>query len=126
MFKKNHYSFRHLTRAYAGAVQTSLYNHNVVVSVENLVTQQYNKDDQYIRAFMSEIMSVFKDIAQLNLMEQLKGIEEVLGLESDGIDKLIEKFKEHAAALKIPEAICNVFDEEIAKLARLKSTASDA
>jgi Lon-like ATP-dependent protease len=37
-----------------------------VVNITNLPTQTYNKDDQYIRAFMSEIVSVFKDIAQLN------------------------------------------------------------
>jgi Lon-like ATP-dependent protease len=36
------------------------------VDITNLTTQPYNKDDQYIRAFMSEIVSVFKDIAQLN------------------------------------------------------------
>ncbi|KAI0267631.1 ATP-dependent protease La [Gloeopeniophorella convolvens] len=37
-----------------------------IVNINNLFTQPYNKDDQYIRAFMSEIVSVFKDIAQLN------------------------------------------------------------
>ncbi|KAF8271154.1 hypothetical protein EI94DRAFT_1770519 [Lactarius quietus] len=37
-----------------------------IVNITNLFTQPYNKDDQYIRAFMSEIVSVFKDIAQLN------------------------------------------------------------
>src|SRR6267154_1686415 len=37
-----------------------------IVNITNLLTQPYNKDDQYIRAFMSEIVSVFKDIAQLN------------------------------------------------------------
>jgi ATP-dependent Lon protease len=49
-------------------VQTSfLHKHSIsIVQVDNLVTQPYNKDGQYIRAFMSEIVSVFKDIAQLN------------------------------------------------------------
>jgi Lon-like ATP-dependent protease len=195
-----------------------LYYHTVsVVSVENLVTQLYNKDDQYIRAFMSETVSAFKDITQLNplfrdqitnfsinqvasnvfdepgkltyfaaaavstsevqelqdvleslivddrlrtallvlkkelinaqlqskpnrdvdskipkrqrehyLMEQLKGIKKELGMESDGKDKLIEKFKECVAALKIPEAVRKVFDEEIAKLASLEPAASEA
>lgn len=187
-----------------------------VVNVENLVTQSYNKDDQYIRAFMSEIVSVFKDIAQLNplfrdqianfsmnqvatnvfdepdkladfaaavstgepnelqdvleslvvsdrlrkallvlkkelinaqlqsklardvdskiakrqreyyLMEQLKGIKKELGMESDGKDKLIEKFKERAAALKMPEAVRKVFDEELNKLQHLEPAASEA
>jgi Lon-like ATP-dependent protease len=52
----------------SGPVQTSfLHKHSIsIVQVDNLVTQPYSKDDQYIRAFMSEIVSVFKDIAQLN------------------------------------------------------------
>lgn len=201
-----------------GPAQTSfLHNHDVsIVEVENLYTHPYNKDDQYIRAFMSEIVSVFKDIAQLNplfrdqitnfsinqvatnvfdepdkladfaaavstgavtelqdvlealhvddrlrkallvlkkelinaqlqsklsrdvdskiakrqreyyLMEQLKGIKKELGMESDGKDKLIEKFKERAASLKMPEAVRKVFDEELNKLAGLEPAASEA
>jgi Lon-like ATP-dependent protease len=35
-----------------------------IVNIMNLVTHPYNKDSQYIRAFISEI--VFKDIAQLD------------------------------------------------------------
>ncbi|KAL7279252.1 hypothetical protein ACG7TL_007093 [Trametes sanguinea] len=199
-------------------MQTSfLEKYNVsVVNVENLATQPYNKDDQHIRAFMSEIVSVFKDIAQLNplfrdqianfsinqvasnvfdepdkladfaaavstgepqelqdvleslivkdrlskallvlkkelinaqlqsklardvdskiakrqreyyLMEQLKNIKKELGMESDGKDKLIEKFKERAAALKMPEAVRKVFDEELNKLMHLEPAASEA
>ncbi|KAL4065016.1 Lon protease C-terminal proteolytic domain-containing protein [Scleroderma yunnanense] len=201
-----------------GPVQTSfLHNHAIsIVEVENLATHPYNKDDQYIRAFMSEIVSVFKDIAQLNplfrdqitnfsinqvasnvfdepdkladfaaavssgevrelqdvleslvvedrlrkallvikkelinaqlqsklsrdvdtkiakrqreyyLMEQLKGIKKELGMESDGKDKLIEKFKERAAALKMPDAVRKVFDEELNKLMGLEPAASEA
>lgn len=201
-----------------GPVQTSfLHKHAIsVVQVDNLVTQPYNKDDQYIRAFMSEIVSVFKDIAQLNplfrdqitnfsinqvasnvfdepdkladfaaavssgevgelqdvleslvvddrlrkallvlkkelinaqlqsklsrdvdskiakrqreyyLMEQLKGIKKELGMESDGKDKLIEKFKERAASLKMPEGVRKVFDEELNKLMGLEPAASEA
>ncbi|KAH0825777.1 hypothetical protein J3R83DRAFT_8870 [Lanmaoa asiatica] len=201
-----------------GPVQTSfLHNHAIsIVQVENLLTHPYNKDDQYIRAFMSEIVSVFKDIAQLNplfrdqitnfsinqvasnvfdepdkladfaaavssgevgelqdvlesltvedrlrkallvlkkelinaqlqsklsrdvdskiakrqreyyLMEQLKGIKKELGMESDGKDKLIEKFKERAAALKMPEGVRKVFDEELNKLMGLEPAASEA
>ncbi|ETW83354.1 mitochondrial ATP-dependent protease [Heterobasidion irregulare TC 32-1] len=187
-----------------------------IVNVDNLVTQPFNKDDQYIRAFMSEIVSVFKDIAQLNplfrdqitnfsinqvasnvfdepdkladfaaavstgevgelqdvlesllvedrlrkallvlkkelinaqlqsklsrdvdskiakrqreyyLMEQLKGIKKELGMESDGKDKLIEKFKERAASLKMPEPVKKVFDEELSKLMHLEPAASEA
>jgi len=199
-------------------VQTSfLHDFDIsVVDVENLSTLPYNKDDQYIRAFMSEIISVFKDIAQLNplfrdqitnfsinqvasnvfdepdkladfaaavstgdvrelqdvlesltvddrlrkallvlkkelinaqlqsklsrdvdskiakrqreyyLMEQLKGIKKELGMESDGKDRLIEKFKERAAQLKMPEAAQKVFDEELNKLSHLEPAASEA
>ncbi|KAG6856297.1 hypothetical protein H0H87_005710 [Tephrocybe sp. NHM501043] len=204
--------------AIEGNVQTNfLFEHAVsIVHVDNLVTQPYNKDDQYIRAFMSEIVSVFKDIAQLNplfrdqitnfsinqvasnvfdepdkladfaaavssgevrelqdvleslvvddrlrkallvlkkelinaqlqsklsrdvdskiakrqreyyLMEQLKGIKKELGMESDGKDKLIEKFKERASTLKMPEIVRKVFDEELSKLASLEPAASEA
>ncbi len=201
-----------------GTPQTSfLHNHDIsIVKVENLSTQPYNKENHHVRAFMSEIVSVFKDIAQLNplfrdqitnfsinqiasnvfdepdkladfaaavstgdvgelqdvleslvvedrlqkallvlkkelinaqlqskisrdvdtkiakrqreyyLMEQLKGIKKELGMESDGKDKLIEKFKERAAVLKMPEAVRKVFDEEISKLAGLEPAASEA
>jgi ATP-dependent Lon protease len=187
-----------------------------IVNIDNLNAHPYNKTNQYIRAVMSEIISVFKDIAQLNplfrdqitnftvsqsannvfdepdkladfaaavstgevgelqdvleslvvedrlrkallvlkkelinaqlqskisrdvdskiqkrqreyyLMEQLKGIKKELGMESDGKDKLIEKFKERADALKMPEAVRKVFDEELAKLQTLEPAASEA
>ncbi|KIM40763.1 hypothetical protein M413DRAFT_72723 [Hebeloma cylindrosporum] len=209
---------KHLSESTSGPVQTAfLHKHDIsIVNVENLVTLPYNKDDQYIRAFMSEIVSVFKDIAQLNplfrdqitnisinqvaanvfdepdkladfaaavssgevqelqdvleslvvddrlrkallvlkkelinaqlqsklsrdvdskiakrqreyyLMEQLKGIKKELGMESDGKDKLIEKFRERAAGLKMPEGVRKVFDEELAKLQGLEPAASEA
>lgn len=194
-----------------------LHSHDVsIVNVENLHTQPYKKDDQHIRAFMSEIVSVFKDIAQLNplfrdqitnfsinqvaanvfdepdkladfaaavstgevgelqdvleslvvddrlrkallvlkkelinaqlqsklsrdvdskiakrqreyyLMEQLKGIKKELGMESDGKDKLIEKFRERAASLVMPEGVKKVFEEELSKLQGLEPAASEA
>ncbi|KAL5504359.1 PIM1 [Sanghuangporus vaninii] len=207
-----------VARQQAPPVQTAfLQNFDIsLVNVENLYTQPYNKDDQYIRAFMSEIVSVFKDIAQLNplfrdqittfsinqvatnvfdepdkladfaaavstgevqelqdvlealsvedrlrkallvlkkelinaqlqsklsrdvdskiakrqreyyLMEQLKGIKKELGMESDGKDKLIEKFKERANSLKMPEGVRKVFDEELNKLMHLEPAASEA
>lgn len=61
--------FSHLSLQFRSALlQTSfLQDYDAsIVNITNLVTQPYNKDDQYIRAFMSEIVSVFKDIAQLN------------------------------------------------------------
>jgi Lon-like ATP-dependent protease len=45
------------------------------------------------------------------LREQLKGIKKELGMESDGKDKLVDKFKERAKTLVIPEAAKKVFDE---------------
>lgn len=194
-----------------------VHSHDVsIVNVENLHTLPYKKDDQHIRAFMSEIVSVFKDIAQLNplfrdqitnfsinqvaanvfdepdkladfaaavstgevgelqdvleslvvddrlrkallvlkkelinaqlqsklsrdvdskiakrqreyyLMEQLKGIKKELGMESDGKDKLIEKFRERAASLVMPEGVKKVFEEELSKLQGLEPAASEA
>ena len=59
-------------------------------------------------------------------MEQLKGIKKELGMESDGKDKLIEKFKERVASLKMPEGVRKVFEEELAKLQGLEPAASEA
>ncbi len=59
------------------------------------------------------------------LMEQMKGIRRELGVESDGKDKLVEKFKEKADKLAMPEAVRKVFDEEINKLAHLEPAASE-
>ncbi|TVY56737.1 Mitochondrial Lon protease-like protein, partial [Lachnellula suecica] len=59
------------------------------------------------------------------LMEQMKGIRRELGIESDGKDKLVEKFKEKALKLAMPEAVKKVFDEEINKLAHLEPAASE-
>ena len=59
------------------------------------------------------------------LMEQMKGIRRELGLESDGKDKLVEKFKEKANKLAMPDQVKKVFDEEINKLAHLEPAASE-
>jgi Lon-like ATP-dependent protease len=59
------------------------------------------------------------------LMEQMKGIRRELGIESDGKDKLVEKFNEKASKLAMPEAVSKVFDEEINKLAHLEPAASE-
>ncbi|PWZ03069.1 ATP-dependent protease La, partial [Testicularia cyperi] len=187
-----------------------------LVNVTNLAAAPYDKrNDQYIRAVMAELISVFKDIAQLNplfrdqianfsisqgagnvfeepekladfaaavstgevgelqavlealdirerlqkalvvlkkelmnaqlqskiskdveskiqkrqreyyLMEQLKGIKKELGIESDGKDKMVEKFREKAAELRMPEAVRKVFDEELNKLQTLEPAASE-
>ena len=59
------------------------------------------------------------------LMEQMKGIRRELGIESDGKDKLVEKFKEKANNLAMPEAVKKVFEEELNKLAHLEPAASE-
>lgn len=59
------------------------------------------------------------------LMEQMKAIRRELGIESDGKDKLVEKFKEKADKLAMPEAVRKVFDDEINKLAHLEPAASE-
>ena len=59
------------------------------------------------------------------LHEQMKGIKRELGQESDGKDKLVEKFKERAEKLTMPEAVKKVFDEELNKLGLLEAAASE-
>lgn len=201
-----------------GPLQASfLREHKIsIVNVENLISLPYDKHAQYVRAVTSEIVSVFKEIAQLNplfrdqianftsyqipnsifeepdkladfaaavstgevadlqdvlesldvedrlrkallvlkkelinaqlqskisrdvetkiakrqreyyLLEQMKGIKKELGLETDGKDKLIEKYRERAAALLMPEQVRKVFDEELSKLAHLEPAAAEA
>ncbi|KAG8832877.1 ATP-dependent Lon protease pim1 [Serendipita sp. 399] len=193
-----------------------LHDHDIsLVNVDNMTSQPYDKNNHYIRAVMSEIVSVFKDIAQMNplfrdqitafsasqlaasvfeepdkladfaaavstgevgelqdvlesmviedrlqkalvvlkkelinaqlqskisrdvdskiakrqreyyLMEQLKMIKKELGMESDGKDKLIEKFKERANSLRMPDVARKVFEEELNKLVHLEPAASE-
>lgn len=59
------------------------------------------------------------------LMEQLKGIKKELGMESDGKDKLVEKFMDKVKTLNMPEAVRKVFDEELSKLRTLEPAASE-
>jgi Lon-like ATP-dependent protease len=59
------------------------------------------------------------------LMEQMKGIRRELGIESDGKDKLVEKFREKSLKLAMPEAVKKVFEEELNKLAHLEPAASE-
>jgi Lon-like ATP-dependent protease len=68
---------------------------------------------------------IHKKQREYYLMEQLKGIKRELGIESDGKDKLIERFNEKASKLAMPEAVKKVFDEEISKLSHLEPAASE-
>lgn len=59
------------------------------------------------------------------LMEQYKAVGRELGYTGDGKDKLIDKFKDKAAKLAMPDAVSKVFDEEINKLGHLEPAASE-
>ena len=59
------------------------------------------------------------------LLEQMKGIRRELGIESDGKDKMVEKFREKANKLAMPDVVKKVFDEELNKLAHLEPAASE-
>lgn len=59
------------------------------------------------------------------LQEQLKGIKKELGIESDGKDKLVDKFKEKAAKLNMPEVVRKVFEDEVNKLSTLEPAGSE-
>lgn len=59
------------------------------------------------------------------LTEQLKGIKKELGIESDGKDKMVDKFREKASTLRMPEQVRKVFDEELSKLQTLEPAASE-
>ncbi|KAG4301740.1 hypothetical protein PCK1_002003, partial [Pneumocystis canis] len=59
------------------------------------------------------------------LIEQMKGIKRELGLESDGKDKLVEKFKDKTSKLSMPENVKKTFDEELNKLIHLEPSASE-
>jgi Lon-like ATP-dependent protease len=68
---------------------------------------------------------VLKKNREYLLMEQMKQIKRELGIESDGKEKLIEKFTEKAAKLAMPEAVRKVFDEEMSKLSGLDANGSE-
>lgn len=47
------------------------------------------------------------------LLEHMKGIQKELGMESDGRDKLVQRFKEKARKLSMPKPVKSVFDEVV-------------
>ena len=77
-----------------------------IAHVDNLRTEPYNKDNQYIRAFVSEIVSVFKDIAQLNPLfrDQITNfsINQVASNVFDEPDKLAD-FAAAVSSGEVPE-----------------------
>ncbi|KAH7382401.1 Lon protease C-terminal proteolytic domain-containing protein [Phaeosphaeria sp. MPI-PUGE-AT-0046c] len=68
---------------------------------------------------------VMKKNREYILMEQMRQIKRELGIESDGKEKLVEKFTEKAAKLAMPEGVRKVFDEEMSKLAGLDANGSE-
>ncbi|KAL9107222.1 MAG: hypothetical protein Q9227_007846 [Pyrenula ochraceoflavens] len=70
-------------------------------------------------------MKIQKRQREYWLLEQMKGIKRELGIESDGRDKLVEKFREKASKLAMPDSVSKVFEEEINKLAHLEPAASE-
>ena len=50
----------------------------------------------------------------------MKSIKKELGMDSDGKEKLVQKFKERAMTLHMPEPVKKVFDEELTKLQTLE------
>jgi Lon-like ATP-dependent protease len=68
---------------------------------------------------------VTKKHREYMLMEQMKGIKRELGIESDGKDRLIEKFNDKASKLAMPEGVRKVFDEEMSKLQGLEPNGSE-
>jgi Lon-like ATP-dependent protease len=68
---------------------------------------------------------VMKKNREYLLMEQMRQIKRELGMESDGKEKLIEKFTEKATKLAMPEGVRKVFDEEMSKLVGLDANGSE-
>lgn len=60
-----------------------------------------------------------KEAEGVLIAEHVKWIKE-LGMDSDGKDEVIEKFRERVGGLKTPEGVRNVFDEELGKLRGLE------
>jgi Lon-like ATP-dependent protease len=68
---------------------------------------------------------VMKKNREYLLMEQMRQIKRELGMESDGKEKMIEKFTAKAAKLAMPEGVRKVFDEEMSKLVGLDANGSE-
>jgi len=100
-------------------VEERLYKGLLVLKKELMNAQLQSKISKDVES------KIQKRQREYYLLEQKKGIERELGLASDGKDKLIEKFKEKADKLAMPEAVKKVFDEEINKLGALEPAASE-
>ena len=89
------------------------------------------KIDRWLVLFYSIVYVVrvidssnYANAAIINL-ENGTGIKKELGMESDGKDKLVEKFMDKVKTLNMPEAVRKVFDEELSKLQTLEPAASE-
>ncbi|EGG06532.1 LON domain serine protease [Melampsora larici-populina 98AG31] len=91
-----------------------------------LVLKQELKNAELQTKIAREVESrITKRQREFYLLEQLKGIKKELGIEGDGKEKLLEKFREKALGLKMPEYARTVFEEEINKLQTLEPQASE-
>ncbi|KAH8915685.1 ATP-dependent protease La [Atractiella rhizophila] len=59
------------------------------------------------------------------LMEQLRAIKKDLGVESDGKERLVQKFREKAEELNMPDHVKVIFEEELNRLQHLEPVASE-
>jgi len=59
------------------------------------------------------------------LREQMIALKKELGIDGDAREKVVEKFREKAESLRMPEAVRKVFDEELSKLSSLEPVASE-
>ena len=100
-------------------IERRLYNALAVLKKELMNSQLQNKISKDVEH------KIQKRQREYWLMEQMKGIRRELGIESDGKEKLVEKFKEKGDKLTMPEAVKKVFDEELEKLAHLEPAASE-
>ncbi|KAI8839272.1 Lon protease C-terminal proteolytic domain-containing protein [Chytridium lagenaria] len=68
-----------------------------------------------------------KELANAKLQQEItvEGIKKELGMDGDGKDKLVEKFRERVNGMKMPEVVKKVFDEELNKLQHLEPNASE-
>ncbi|CAD6885451.1 unnamed protein product [Tilletia laevis] len=91
----------------------------LIVRKEQMSAQIQNKISKDVD------QNIAKRHREYYLREQLKGIKKELGIENDGRENLVEKFREKAAKLRMPEAVRKVFDEELNKLSTLEPVASE-
>ncbi|KAF8875577.1 hypothetical protein BD779DRAFT_1678180 [Infundibulicybe gibba] len=93
-----------------------------ITNINQVTPNVFDKPDKLadsaVAVLTGEALLILKEL--INAQSQSKpsrdGINE-WGMELDGKDKRVKKFKERAATLKMPEPVRRVFNKEISKLA---------